>query len=82
MCIYFREISISCIFLVYLFSRMTFKRKFRVYCEINQNSRNSRKYVHAKISTLKVTVLVYFYGKICTKTSYLSIFVEFVDIKM
>ena len=31
MCIYFREISISCIFRVYLFSRMTFKRKFRVY---------------------------------------------------
>ena len=33
---------------------MTFKRKFRVFCEIDQNSRNSRKYVHAKISTLKV----------------------------
>ena len=53
-CIYFREMWL---FGVYLFSQMPFKRKFRVHCEIDQNSRNWRKYVHAKVSTLKVSFL-------------------------
>ena len=48
--IYFREIWIFCIFGVYLFSRMPFKKNFCVYLIL----RNSRKYVHAKMSTLKV----------------------------
>ena len=47
-CIYFREIWILCIFDAYLFSRMPFKRKFRVYL-ILQNQPKFAKF--AKICT-------------------------------
>ena len=49
-CIYYHQILLLCIFAVYLFSQMPFKRKFRVYLNL-QNRPKFAKF--AKICTVR-----------------------------